>query len=235
MAVTFGSVIDYVLKTLGRADVGEDRATIFTDISDILTVDFPATIAGYMIEGVTRIPVGGVPAAPDGVYDVPATMRGVSSILGVLDNIAINSPPEFSRWFPENTYTDPDSFFAVKPWLSEVGNMVTDTGKPTSALIYGNKITLRPVPDENGSPTWFGELVLTGSVTPDLSAANESTTFLDDRVVPVVRAAATVLYAVRSRRADVATLWGQILQTRKQELQNMMSTFPSNTQPGRDF
>jgi len=235
MPTTIGNVIDYVLQSMGQADVGEDRSAVLVDVVDLITVDLPAEIGGYFLEGTVELPVGYTGSVQEnGVYDIPDTMRACKGILSVIDDVSISSPALVSNWFESNTFTDPEFFYSQ---LNRYGNASTDNGygQPQYALLYANQIHLRPIPKQTGLPLWFGKLVLFGSVVPDLASATESTVITNPRIVATVRAGACVLYAVRNRSPEIATVWGEIYQARKNELRAMMAAVPSNPIAPREF
>lgn len=231
---TLGEVVDYVLENVGKADAGEPRALVRQDIIDLLTVDLPSEVGGYLSQGIAELSVGYTASLQeDGVYALPATMRVCRNVLSLVDDVSITTPAKVTPFLSQHLYTDPNEFYYRFKWGA--ASSENPYGMPTSILVYGNEVHLRPIPKQAGSPLWFGKLVLDGSTVQDFTGADDSTVIEQTRLVPIVRAGATVLHAVRERRGEVAAMWGDIFNKRKSEARTMMASFAQNMQPAKDF
>lgn len=232
--MTLGEIIDYVLENVGKADVGDARTLVMADIIDLVTVDLPAEVGGYLSQGHAELSVGYTASlAENGVYDLPTTLRTCTHVLGLIDDASLSSPARFTPFLPEYVLTDPEDFYYMHKWGAATSE--NPYGKPSYVLLYGNQLHLRPIPKEAGSPLWFGKVVLGGSVVQDFAGADENTEIDNARIVPALKAGATILAALRERRPDVASTWSEVFAKRKEELRRMMSSFARNPQMARDF
>ncbi|HUT76407.1 MAG TPA: hypothetical protein VM285_01910 [Polyangia bacterium] len=235
MANTFGAVIDYVLANVGRADVGEARDLVRSDLVDLLNVDLPAEIGGYLSEGLVELPVGVTGSVrEDGVYGLPATLRTCTGILGMIDDPSLPGPQYWS-WLNQYTSSDRDEFYYL--WRYGPANATNNLyGRPTYALISGNQLHLRPIPKQGATPLWFGKVVLMGSVVTDYTSVTDDTVISNPLLIPCLKAGATVLEAIRQKRTDVAQPWGEVFTKRKEELRRTVGAFVRNRQiPRKDF
>src|SRR5262249_24158999 len=140
---------------------------------DMLRVDLPHAGGGVFTNGVVSLTIGKTGSvAENGVYSFPATLRAFESVLQTKEDVAMGNGGTVTFVVPEWIYTCPDAFYQT--WKEGAAQTDADYGKPTSFLIYGRQIHLRPIPKQTAvAAPWWRTLLLAGSLYSDTSGLSE--------------------------------------------------------------
>lgn len=227
-------LIDRILANVGKADAGERRDLVFADLKDLLKVDLPRAGGGAFAKGTTSLSIGVTGSVrEDGTYQFPRTLRSFGAALQFVDDPTMPTPA-MTFIDPRFVYTDPFAFYQ----MFKYGNAQSDSdyGKPSSILLDGRTITLRPIPKQTAVATpWWGLLVIGGTTYLDVDSLVEADQCPRHDYEPALVAEGTRMEAVRQQREDALALYSPLAILRRDELGAVSLATMTAPLPAKDF